>query len=1164
MADDIRVIEIQGVVDVLPKGAKAWLAAQTNQALHPLDQVRTDNDSRVALRWSNQSIVSFGASTELEILPPNSSAEEAGLHLVRGIMSFFHRDKPGRIHITTRGAVAGVEGTELALAVDGRDNTTLSVIDGKVRFGNEQATIMLTNGQQAVAGPGKAPMRTAGFIANNLLQWCFYYPAILDPDELQMTAAERNGLRASLAAYNSGDLLGALEKYPAGRQNASDREKVYHAAVFLAVGEVAEAESLLSSITNLSGRPHKLGSALRQMVAAVKREPSAATATPQLASELMAASYFEQSRAVRAKSLKIALQLAQQATEVSPDFGFAWERVAELEFSFGRTEEAQEALAKSLELAPYNAQALALNGFILAARNEPRKAVDWFNRAIACDAALGNAWLGRGLVRIHLGDKSGGRGDLLAAAALEPQRAELRSYLGKAYAHTGDDTRAVKELTLAKKLDPNDPTAWLYSALLNQQDNQINDAIRDLEKSQALNDNRSVNRSQLLLDEDRAVRSANLAWMYHDAGMLDVSMREAGKAVGSDYANYSAHLFLANSYNQLRDPSWSNLRFETPANSEFWIANLLAPASGGWLSAIASEQPYAKLFDQNRLGVVSDTTFLSRHAWTEKGAQFGTFDKFSYSVEATYQSDPGQRANSYFENRDLNLSLKFQLTPMDNIFVSAEQAEIDNGDINQYYKKTAKSLPERISEKQDPNLFAGFHHEWGPGVHTLFFGSYGTAVNNVLDRLTGHWTTGSYNGKINSVRLMSDHDLITTSPKEYTAELQQIWETPNHTTVMGVRYFWGDDGFQNIEWLPTGGIGSIFLGALGKLNPDPKHYPFEIANQNIIGDFHHYTLYAYHDWQVFDSVKLFAGIDYDHMEQPAVLNTTPFSRQERAATQTSPKAGLIWTPFKDTTLRAAYTRSLSGFGGDSGLGIEPTEVAGFNQAYRSIIPETVVGDTSGSRLDTIDASLEQKFSTDTYLAVSGQILYSRLTRDDGAYFLDVSDNSTQQFPISRPLRHFLDYRERSLTFTADQLIGKQWSVGARYRLSQAELNSSYLDVSPKLPASVIDKPFKARQNLDSLLQTVTLRANWNHPSGLFSTFEADWYSQDNMGYSPAEPRDDFWQLNASAGCRFWHRKAELSVGVLNIANQNYQLEPLNLYNDMARSRTYFVRLLLSF
>ncbi len=173
-------------------------------------------------------------------------------------------------------------------------------------------------------------------------------------------------------------------------------------------------------------------------------------------------------------------------------------------------------------------------------------------------------------------------------------------------------------------------------------DNQINDAIRDLEKSEELNDNRSVYRSQLLLDQDRAVRSANLAAMYRDAGMFDVSVREAARAVNYDYANYSAHLFLANSYDELRDPNEINLRYETPAESEYLVANLLAPVGAGPLSPTISQQEYSKLFERDGFGVASDTEYLSRGAWTESGAQFGTFGNFSYDFESFYRSDPGQ------------------------------------------------------------------------------------------------------------------------------------------------------------------------------------------------------------------------------------------------------------------------------------------------------------------------------------------------------------------------------------------------------------------------------------------------------------------------------------------------------------------------------------------
>src|SRR5207253_8046809 len=126
-----------------------------------------------------------------------------------------------------------------------------------------------------------------------------------------------------------------------------------------------------------------------------------------------------------------------------------------------------------------------------------------------------------------------------------------------------------------------------------------------LEKSQELNDDRSVFRSKLLLDQDRAVRAANLAGIYKDAGMVDVSVREASRAVNYDYGNYSAHLFLANSYDALRDPKQINLRYETPWLSELLIANLLEPVGAGPLSQYVSQQEYSRLFETNHLGVSS-------------------------------------------------------------------------------------------------------------------------------------------------------------------------------------------------------------------------------------------------------------------------------------------------------------------------------------------------------------------------------------------------------------------------------------------------------------------------------------------------------------------------------------------------------------------------------
>jgi tetratricopeptide (TPR) repeat protein len=1124
------------------------MPAQTNQILHPSDRLRTSANSRMALLWSDRSVVSFGALTELEILSPSPSDAQCGLHLLRGIASFFHRDEPGRIRVITRGAVAGVEGTEFVVAADETERTTLSVIDGKVRFGNEQATLFVTNGQQAVAEPGQAPVRTAGFIANNVLQWCFYYPAVIDPADLEFTPEEQKILGDSLQAYRSGDLPVALAKYPAGRQPGSDAERVYYAGLLLGVGQVEPAETMLASlsVSDASSRPQRVALALRRLISAVKRQPNPAAVRPQLATEFLADSYYEQSRAIPGISLPAALDSARRAVTNSPDFGFGWERVAELEFSFGHTSRALDALDKSLAFASRNAQALALKGFLLAAQNRTGEAIGWFDQALAVDSALGNAWLGRGLCRIRRGDIKGGREDLLVAAALEPQRAGLRSYLGKAYAMAGDYPRATRELQLAKKLDPNDPTAWLYSALLNQENNRINDAIRDLEKSQALNDNRSVYRSQLLLDQDQAVRSANLAAMYQDNGMEDVAVREAARAVSYDYANYSAHLFLANSYYGLSDPNLINLRYETPTENEYLLANLLAPVSAGTMSPTISQQEYSPLFERNRLGVVSDTEYLSRGAWTESGAQFGTFENFGYAVEGFYRTDPGQQVNNDVEQRQLSAALKYQFTPQDTVYLQVKQYHATSGDLQQYYNPTNANPDYRLSEDQTPIVGLGYHHEWSPGVHTLFFAA------RLEDSLTVTNPTGptllafvTPSGIPILVQGLTAQEHLEDDLTIYSGELQQIWQTPEHNTILGTRFQYGNFDTHNLQTMPSVFGGTIFPGP-----------PIPAAQQDVSSLFRRISVYGYHQWQIFDPLQLIGGVAYDRLTFPENFETAPVSGNTRTVDQVSPKAGLIWTPLDGTTFRFAYTRSLGGASLDQSYQLEPSQVAGFIQSYRSIIPESVAGPVPGANFETYGFSLEQKFSTGTYLGISGDLLYSDVQQTVGAFgytfFLT-------PFPVPSVLQENLNYKEQSLLFTANQLVGKNWSLGARYRLSDAIFNYNF-----DLPNGIATNNFLVKQNMEAVLNQVDLLVVYNHPCGFFAQGEAHWYVQNNIGYGPGEPGADFWQLNAFVGYRFPRRKAEVTLGLLNITDQNYNLNPLNLYNELPRSRTLALRLRLSF
>ena len=118
-------------------------------------------------------------------------------------------------------------------------------------------------------------------------------------------------------------------------------------------------------------------------------------------------------------------------------------------------------------------------------------------------------------------------------------------------------------------------------------------------------------------------------------------------------------------------------------------------------------------------------------------------------------------------------------------------------------------------------------------------------------------------------------------------------------------------------------------------------------------------------------------------------------------------------------------------------------IAGLNQSFRSVIPESAAGLLPGAQIDTYSVSLDQSFAGGTFLGVAGEILQSDGERTVGAFTNSTSIPVPNRFTGTRQT---LDFQEKSLLLTANQLIGDQWSVGARYRVSEANLKSNYPDV----------------------------------------------------------------------------------------------------------------------
>ena len=392
-------------------------------------------------------------------------------------------------------------------------------------------------------------------------------------------------------------------------------------------------------------------------------------------------------------------------------------------------------------------------------------------------------------------------------------------------------------------------------------------------------------------------------------------------------------------------------------------------------------------------------------------------------------------------------------------------------------------------------------------------------------------------GEVTAVRPSNMNQVYDNSQEVYSTEFQQIWQTTHHTTIAGLLGQWGELHVMNLQTNPET-FPELFL--------DPP------AKQDLKLDFERFQAYVYHLWQPVAPLQLIGGVSYDWMKFPENFRSAPLSTQEKTVDQVSPKAGLILTPTTNSTLRFAYTRSLGGASLDQSFRLEPTQVAGINQAFRSIIPESVAGANAGARFETYGLSLEQKFPTSTYLGFFGQILKSNIRRTVGAFDLN-TDVSDLFLPSS--MGENLDFEERSLYFSLDQLLGAEWCVGARYRLTEARLSDKF----PAAANAFTFPPFQANRNLETVLHQLDLHLDFNHSSGFFARFDALWNLQSNSGYQPDEPGDEFWHLNVFAGYRFLHRKAEFRIGVLNLTDRDYRLEPLTLYNELPRGRTLLVR-----
>ena len=869
-----RLESVKNSVQLVPASTRAPILAARQLPICAGDTIQVGDNSRaVVLMVASNTPLVIDQNSEFVV----TEAPAGGgtfVDLVRGALLFITRVRRS-IEIRTPFVNAAIEGTEFVVRVQA-DRTVITVFEGTVRAENPQGMVFVGAGQQAVAVQGQAPQLQVIVRPRDAVQWALYYEPVLPADSFAQLATIPDASRdATFYVRRAGLLLGAGQLDEAR-------------------ADLDQAQKLEPSNGNAYALRAIVSVALNDTAGALDSGRMAVEQSPESPSARLALSYALQANI----QLEAARDAATQATEIAPNDAGAWARLAELRLMLDDVGGAAEAARRAASLSPQVARAQSALGFALLAELKTSDARAAFERAIDVEPDNPLARLGLGLTRIRQGRLAEGRGDLELAAALNPDNSLIRSYLGKAYFEEKREPLPAEQFELAQQLDPRDATSFFYGGIRKQTLNRPVEALQDIERSIALNDNRAVYRSWLLVDQDQGARDVGLASVYRDLGFEQLALFEASNSLEADPGNHSAHRFLAETYAALP-------RHEVARVSEVLQAQLLQPTSLTPVPPRLAEadlfileragpdeigfNEFNPLFSRNRLavqfsGVAGGDSLLGNEVTLS-----GIWNRLSFSIGQFHYGTDGFRLNNDQE-RDLhNEFVQVQLSTSTTIQAEFRGQRLATGDVFLTFDPTDFS-PNRRERQESATARLGFRHIVRPGSQVI--GSF-------------YWQREEFRSSdaVNQ-GVITVSELTSRDNDSFTAEIRHLFHSGRFSITSGVGRFQSQrKRDESVDArLPPLFRPSITLSQFSE-NPEQSN------------------AYTYSLVDLPRSVTLTLGASVD-----------AYKREFLRRTQFNPKFGITWRPVHSTTFRIAAFRTLHRAAVSSQT-IEPTQVAGFSQLF---------------------------------------------------------------------------------------------------------------------------------------------------------------------------------------------------------------------------------------
>lgn len=868
-----RLVSSQGIVEFKPDGEADWRPTRLGERYCFGDQLRVGARSRASVELHNDTIVRLDERSVL-VLPEPAADGRDFLDLLEGALHLISRVRRA-LEVRTPFVNAGLEGTEFVVRLQ-PDTGTVVVVEGQVAVSNAFGRLVLSGGQAASASRGRAPVLRVDIDPVDAVDWAIHYPAI------DVEAA-------------SPALVGAEENLRVGRVDAA-RAQIADA---LASDPNDPAALALGSIVELAS--NRRDAALRMAEAAV-----AASVTP---ATLTALSYAQQG----GFDIAAATRTLEEAVAAFPAQALLWARLAELQMAGGDRVAALRSARRAAERDPSLAHTQTVLGFASLESGDTGAARAAFDRAIASDSADPLPRLGLGIALLRDGDSAGGRREMEIAVSLDPTNALVRSYLGKAYLGEDRYANAATELALARQLDPQDPTPWLYGAVLASARGREVQAFEELQGSIARNDNRAVFRSRLLLDQDLAIRSAALGRIYNALGFDRRGLLEGWVATTDEPASFAAHQLLADTYASLP-------RHEVAELSERLQAQLLRP---GGLSAEPPQVSQSRLgidgaiyrdaLSQRELGTLYDagggqflasllvggsgTTALDvAGALNHERFALG-FGHFSYETDGFGDNDA--------QKQDItNLVLKGNVSADTGLLFEVRERQRDAGTGERFFDEAGDGLVEFRDRRQ---YRVGARHAFD-------------ARNTLIAAHT--WLDEDYAATLRDFPFLGLFD-ATAVVEERATDLRYLWQAPFGNVDLGVSHAETEND-SRVAFLDF----STFLPVVENERTDTTHT----------------TAYAYASLPVAESLDVILGVSGDDLG----IDINADTRRNFSRTALNPKLGLVWHIDDAWRFRAALLRTGSRVIDDAQT-LEPTHVAGFNQFFDD--PAGTLAAVAGVALD---------------------------------------------------------------------------------------------------------------------------------------------------------------------------------------------------------------------